>query len=229
MHLEGEQAFEFAVLGVVVDEFDGDLAVDLVDQAVALRDDDILMPLGEIDLHGIVFGGEPLGGLVVDDDALAVLHEDAAAALVIDHAVVRRVGMDVALVATDDPLADFRQRLAAILDAGVAGGALHLGAQFEVLHDAVPDEELIVGEMVRSLGLAGDRAVFDGPQLRVAVPAGQGLAVEQRLEAILGGKRGEGRQQERQQGREGVSHEAVVFYALWTPVNGTCSNGGKWR
>ena len=70
MHLEGEQAFEFAVLGVVVDEFDGDLAVDLVDQAVALGDDDILVPLGEIDLYGVMFGGEPLGGLVVDDDAL---------------------------------------------------------------------------------------------------------------------------------------------------------------
>ena len=198
VHLEGEQAFEFAVLGVVVDELDGDLAVDLVDQAVALGDDDVLVPLGEVDLHGVTLGGEPLVALVVDDDALAVLHEDTATTLVVHHAVVGRIGMDVALVAADDPLADLRQRLAAILDAGVAGGALHLGAEFEILHDAVPDEELIVGEVVRSLGLAGDRAVLDGPELGVAVPAGQGLAVEERLEAFLGRKRGEGDQQEGQ-------------------------------
>ena len=50
--------------------------------------------------------------------------------------------------------------------------------------------------MVGALGLAGEGAVLDGPQLRVAVPASEGLAIEQRLEAILGGQRGEGDQQE---------------------------------
>jgi len=229
VHLEGEQAFEGAVRGLVIDEVDGDLAVDLMDEVVALRDDDVFVPFGEVDLHGVALGGEPLVALVVDDDVLTVLHEDAASAFFVDHAVVRSVRMDVALVAADDPLAGFGHFLAAILDAGIAGGALDLGAQFEVLHDAAaPDEELVVGEMVRSLGLAGDRAVLDGPELRIAVPAGEGLAVEQGLEAVLGGEGSEGRQQESQQGREGLSHGRSYFVGNLTPVNGGCSNAGKW-
>ena len=229
VHLEGEQAFERAVLLVVVDEVDGDLAVDLLREVVALGDDGVLMPLGVVDLHGFVLGGEPLAALFIDDDALAVLDEDAAGALFVDHAVVGGRWMDVALVAADDPLADFGELLAAILDAGVAGGALDLGPQLEVLHDAAaPDDELIIREMVGPLGLAGEGTFLDGPELRVPVPAGEGLAVEDRLEAVLGRKRGEGGQQERQQRREGVSHGSIFVYAPWTPVNRTCSNGGKW-
>ena len=128
MHLEGEQAFERKIFRLMVDEVDGDLAVDLVDEVVALRDDDVLLPFGEVDLHGVAFGGEPLVAFVVDDDALAVLHEDTAAALFVDHGVVRGIGVNVALVAADNPLAGLRKFLAAILDAGVAGGALNLGA-----------------------------------------------------------------------------------------------------
>ena len=128
MHLEGEQTCEGLVLGVVVDEVDGDLAVDLMDEVVALRDDDVLLPFGEVDLHGVAFGGEPLVAFVIDDDALAILHEDTTAALFVDHGVVRGIGVDVALVSADDPLAGLRKFLAAILDAGVAGGALDLGA-----------------------------------------------------------------------------------------------------
>ena len=52
--------------------------------------------------------------------------------------------------------------------------------------------------MVRALGLAGDGTVLDGSQLGVAVPAGEGLAIEDRLEAVLGGQRGKGDQQEGQ-------------------------------
>jgi hypothetical protein len=37
-----------------------------------------------------------------------------------------------------------------------------LAEHFEVLHDAAaPDEELVEGEMIRPLGLAGDGAVLD--------------------------------------------------------------------
>ena len=60
--------------------------------------------------------------------------------------------------------------------------------------------------MVGALGLPGEATVLDGPEVRVAVPTSEGLAVEDRLEAVLGGKRGEGDQQESQQRREGVSH-----------------------
>ena len=116
MHLEGEQAFERTALHVVIDEVDGDLAVNLVDEMVALRDDDVLVPLGDVDLDGRMFSGEPLIALLVDNDALAVLDEDTAATFFVDHGVVRRRRMDVALVATDDPLADLGEFFAAILD-----------------------------------------------------------------------------------------------------------------
>ena len=128
VHLEGEQAFERSVLCVVIDEVDGDLAVDLLDEVVALGDDGVFMPLGIVDLHAVMFSGEPLASLFVHDDTLAVLDEDAAGTLFVDHAVIGGRRMDVALVAADDPLADLGKFLAAILDAGVTGGALDFGA-----------------------------------------------------------------------------------------------------
>ena len=67
-------------------------------------------------------------------------------------------------------------------------GHAELGLQLEVARlAAAPDEERISFGGVFGGGLAGDRAVFDAPKLGIAVPALQGLAVEDRLEAFLGG------------------------------------------
>ena len=94
--------------------------------------------------------------------------------------------MDVALIAADRPLADFRKFPAAILDAGVVARLLDLRPQLEVLHHtAAPDEELVVGQLLRARGLSGDAAVLDRPQLRIAIPTSQVFAIEQRPEAVL--------------------------------------------
>lgn len=55
VELDGEQAFERAFVGVVVDELGGGLAVDEVLEAVPLGEDNVFVPLADIDLHGRVF------------------------------------------------------------------------------------------------------------------------------------------------------------------------------
>src|SRR5438270_243018 len=85
----------------------------------------------------------------VDDDLLPRVRQDAAAALLVEHAVVvGAVGDDVELVAGDDRLAQVGALSAAIIDPAVAAGAdLDLDAQLEVLDlAAAPGEEAVVLE-----------------------------------------------------------------------------------
>ena len=168
-----------------------------MDEVIALGDNGVLVPLGDVDFDGVAFGDDPLLSLRVDDDALAVLDDDAAAAFVVDHGVVHGGGMHVALVTADGPLAVLGEFAAPVLDAGVVAGLLDLGVEDEVLHfTAAPDQKLIVAELFRAGGLAGDRAVFDGPEFLVGVPVGEVFAVEERAEAVIGGVQGKGAQEE---------------------------------
>ena len=76
--------------------------------------------------------------------------------------------------------------LAAILDARVAADDLVLEPQHEVIDRSLPpDQERVALGRILLGGVAGDRAVLDAPELRVAVPAVEVLAVEDRLEARL--------------------------------------------
>lgn len=187
--LEGEEAFERALSLFEVEEVDGDLAVDFVDEVIALGDDGVLMPVGDIDFDGVVFGGKPTFGFGVDDNALAILADDAAAAFFVDHGVVDGSGVDITLVTADGPFADFREFPAAILDAGVVTDDFDFGGEFEVFDGAAaPDEELVVVELSGVGGFAGDATVLDGPKFGVPIPAGEVLAVEQGFEAILSGE-----------------------------------------
>ena len=100
--------------------------------------------------------------------------------------------MNVALITTDGPLAHFRKLTAPILNARVVARLLDLRMKLEVLqHATAPDEELVILQRLRPLRLPRQGAVFDGPQLRIAVPTREVLAVEERFEAVLG----EGRSQ----------------------------------
>lgn len=192
VELDGDQAFQRAFVGVVVDEFGGGLAVDEVLEAVPLRDDDVFVPLAHIDLHGRVLAELPEGAIGVEEDVFAVQAEDAATAFLIRHAGVLDGGMDVALVASDDPRGHVLQLATAILDAAVvipddADG----GTKLEVLHRAAaPDEEAVVRHGLRRGIRADDDAILDLPKLRIAVPAGEIFAVEERREAIVRGEDG---------------------------------------
>src|SRR5690606_35201701 len=119
-----------------------------------------------------------------DRDFLTAEGEDPAAALFIVDAAEHVAGFEVALIAADNPVA---QILAAVLDARVTADDLVLELQHEVIDRSIaPDEERVPlgGILLRSA--AGDRAVFDAPELRVAVPTFEILAVEDRLEAVFG-------------------------------------------
>ena len=139
--------------------------------------------------------------IVADDDLLAARGQDAAVSLLVEDAGVRGVGASrhVGLVAADDPVGRFLD--AAILDARVAAADAILEPQLEVVDLALPpDEERVVLGRLLLGGLAGDRAVLDAPELRIAVPAVERLAVEDRLEAFLRLRR------DRRTGRERTSN-----------------------
>ena len=55
-----------------------------------------------------------------------------------------------------------------------------LGVQLEIAGGAVPDEEGVL----LAVGLPDDRPVLDRPEFRIAFPAGEVLAVEERLELV---------------------------------------------
>ena len=187
MDLEGEQALQRTLRQLEVEQVDGHLAVNLVDQVIAPRDDGVFMPLGDIHLHRLMLADEPALRFGIGHHALAILHDDAATAFLIDHRIVRMRGMDVALIAANGPLAIFWQFLAAILNACVVAYLFDLGFQLEVLHHATaPDEKLIIGELLWPSRGAHDLSVLHLPQLGIPIPASEVFAVEQRLETILG-------------------------------------------
>jgi hypothetical protein len=110
---------------------------------------------------------------------LVVLGDDGPAAFVVQHRVVRRVGMNVALIATDRPRSDLFQLLAAVLDSAVVAALLDLGPQLKILDGAAtPNQELVVGQRLIAFRNAGDAAVNDRPTRRVAFPAAEVLAIE---------------------------------------------------
>ena len=186
MDLEGDQALQRTLGFFEVEQVDRHLTVDLVNEVISLRDDGVLMPLGDIDLHRLMLAGEPALRFGVDDDALTILHDDAASTLFIDHRVVGMGGMNITLIAADGPLAVLRQFLAAVLDAGVVALLADFRLQLEVFHlPAAPDEKLIVSELLRSGRGADDLAVFNLPQLGIAIPAGEVFAIEDRFEACV--------------------------------------------
>ena len=197
VELDGDEAFEGAALLVVVDEDRGRLAVDLVLEAVAAGDDRELVILGDVGLHARAFADLPALAGRVHHHVDAVVAEDATAAFFVGHRRMDVGRMDVALVAKDRPRRHFRQPAAAILQAGVViADDLDRGADLEVLHLAVPDQER-VRLRLSDFARADDHAVLDFPEARFAVPAGKVLPVEERREAFLGEDgQGEGKEEE---------------------------------
>ena len=186
MDLKRENPRERTPRLLVVHQLHRDLAVEFVNEPVSLREDRVFVPLGDVHLHRLALRDHPALALGVNHHALAILPEDAAGLFAKEHGVVRRRGVNVALVAADRPLADPGEFLAAILDAGVVPRLLHLRAQLKVLHHAAaPDEKLIVSQLLRPRRGADDAAILDLPQRRIAIPAGEVLAIEQRFEPRL--------------------------------------------
>ena len=155
-------------------------------EAVAAGDHRELVILGDVGLHARAFADLPALAGRVHHHVDAVVAEDAAAAFFVGHRRMDVGRMDVALVAEDRPRRDLGQASAAILQAGVViTDDLHRGADLEVLHLAVPDQERVRLRLA-DLARADDHAVLDGPEARFAVPSGKVLAVEERREAVLG-------------------------------------------
>ena len=153
-------------------------AVDPAADAVALGKDAILVPLA------LLHGGEDGGRVLRFGDDLV------AAALVVDLAIPALAVVD--LVAAH--LGAVRNPHAADLHAAVdeaRAGQAQLKAEVEVLIGLLSREEEVLRHLHRG-GAAADLAVLDAPPGGVALPAREGLAVEDR---DGGGLDGQGEEQ----------------------------------
>ncbi len=189
MDLQGDDAVLAGHL-VFIDQFAHQVPVDLLDDAVSLGGDVVLVPVAVLD-ELAQFGrvGEAFDlvlAVLADHYLLAAAGQAAAIVLAVASARVVVGGIHVGLIAEDPPfLGAFPT---ADLHAGVGEariGHAELDLQLEVARLAAPpDEKRVVGRGILLGRLAGDAAVLDPPEPRIAVPAVQRLAVEQRAEAV---------------------------------------------
>src|SRR5262249_38576691 len=116
---------------------------------------------------------------------LAALRENPAPLLFVEDSGICLTGFEVSLISADDPFA-LIQLFAAILNTRIATDDFERESQFEVIDSAVaPDQKSVSLRGVVGSRLAGDRAVFHRPELGIAVPAREILAVEKALEPGL--------------------------------------------
>ena len=164
-------------------------AVDPAADAVALGEDAILVPLA------LLHGGEDGGRVLRFGDDLV------AAALVVDLAIPALAV--IYLVATH--LSAVRDAHAADLHAAVdeaRAGQAQLEAKVEVLIGLLGREEEVLRDLRRKR-TAADLAVLDAPPGGVALPAGEGLAIEDRDRGGLDGQ-GEEQGQKTTHGKMGL-------------------------
>src|SRR5699024_10038361 len=116
---------------------------------------------------------------------LSAQRQKSAAALFIHLPRVRLLPVDVRLVALQHPPAYIRKFHAPVLHTAVAGLArqLVLHLQLEIpRRSAAPDAKDVVLRLMVRTRLASHHTVLHSPELRIAIPALQGFAVEDRLE-----------------------------------------------
>src|SRR5690606_32718418 len=146
VNLQGQHAAFRRAGGVVIDHIDRDPAVDDVGEAVADREDAVLVPvLGldpGLDVLGLADGRDHLHAMAAvlgghHAGHLTALGEDAPAAFLVQDAGVGLARLEVGLVPGDDrPHGALLRHAAAVLDAGVAVDDPVAQAELEVLDGA---------------------------------------------------------------------------------------------
>ena len=177
------------------------MAVENLGDHVAARDDVRLVPVVHFDdlqqfVIAVLQRSDDLRTTTVRDvDELTAHSEKAAPALFVDLTGEAVLGVDVALVPLQDPVAHDgaasllrtrRQMHAPDLNAAVGGIDAVLDLQLEIGRlAAAPDQEAVFFQRVLGSRLTHDRAAFDAPELRIAIPALQGGSVEDRHEPFV--------------------------------------------
>ena len=153
-----------------------------MDDVIALGQDRIFVPFGNIHVHGVMLRSAPLNPRRIRDNALPVLCDNSASALLVQHRAIWSIRVNVALVAADRPLA-ILALLAAVLNTCVVAALFDCCLQFEVPeHAATPNQKLIVGQLPRGRGGTDYFAVLHLPQIRIAIPSLEIFAVEKSFE-----------------------------------------------
>src|SRR5262249_31530131 len=139
---------------------------------------------------------------VPNDFLSPISHDLASHSFFIEYATVSRPHFNIRLVSPHDPLRRV-EHFASVLNAGVAEPFIitrdySVGTtQFEISYCAIgPYEESISLRGVFCGRLARDRTILDTPELGIAIPTGEVLAVKQILIARFRRASGEGRRQQ---------------------------------
>src|SRR5687767_1809636 len=157
VQLQADQTLRRLRFQVVVDEHRHEMAVEDVHHRAAARDDVHVVPVARLDVRlellraALEIRDDSPGAIGAYVHGLPALHEDAAAALLVNHPCVPVVEIDVGLITPHDPLprdgsgALCRSRgkmLAAKLDAAVLSRHPHLELELEVgWFPPAPDQE----------------------------------------------------------------------------------------
>src|SRR5471030_34588 len=192
VQLDADEALHLAAGLIVVDELAHHMAIDQLDQDIAAGDDVGVVPIIGLD-ETLQFGAVPdrphVGRLLAAAGVieLAAKGKETPGPLLIDLAGISLPCVDIELVALHDPPGDVGKFHAAVLDTAVSGvraghSVLHLELEIGGLAIA-PDAENVLLGLMDSRGFARDYAVFDAPEIRVAVPPLEALAIEDRPEA----------------------------------------------
>ncbi len=194
MQLNTDLAFHLSIRCVVVDENAHHMSVNQLDQNIFARNDANIVPIAVFDeasqLRVLSHRSDGAGLLTIGNHCdLPAQSKKTPSAFLINLARVLLLQIDVRLVAFHDPLRDLREFNASILDSAVA--VLHAGKavfrlEFEIRWLApLPDTESVLFRLMSQSRLTDNRAVFHSPEVGIAVPTLQGLAIEDRLESLF--------------------------------------------
>ena len=166
------------------------MPVDALQQRGAARDEVKLVPVALLDETfqslGVANGGDQLLLPTAGDPCeLPARRKKAASPLLVDHPRELVRAIHVGLVALEGPLSDLGDDGAAVLDAAVGAFAdVEFHLQLEVAGRAsAPNQERVLLDPLLRRAFPDDFPVLRAPELRIAVPARQGLAVENRGES----------------------------------------------
>ena len=193
MELQAQVSFGNG-LGMIFGDVHGHDVVYLVNQAVADHQNGELVPFFSIELSLVPDGSENFDVLVsLGVGFLPTFGNDAALSefLSIEHAEKVLFRVQVSLIASQNEILQVAHGLTAVLYTRVVSLEFDHTGEFEVLnHTTLPNKKGVPLGWVFFGRFSYDRAVFDLPELLLAHPTVEVLAVEEALE-FLSGQRGQ--------------------------------------
>ena len=173
-------------------------AIDLMNLPIANRDDGQLVPFAIDKLLVLVadFTNDLWPAVRSNHDPLETLGNNPSPFLCVEHSEELWLRVQIRLITFSDKVFRLADQLAAVLHSGVVSCKADLRLEHEVGDVAtLPDKKRVAFCRLVLRSLPKDRAVFNGPELRLTGPAGEVFPIEEGLEFLSTGGSTENRNQ----------------------------------